>query len=698
MSLTPGSSAILLGLALIAVIPLRALSAQSTEGRHRLDEMVVTATMTEHPIEDAPVPTQVIRREDIEATSSTNVQEVLDQVPDIYVRRNDQFRLGASTVRMQGADPNKVLILLNGTRFRGGIDGVVDLRNIPVNNVERIEIIRGPSSSLYGSDAMAGVINIITRGGTEQPTFSATRAGGNFGRVLLTGSHGYRVGPVSYFLSASHDEFEIAKQFGDISGQFSGPSSDAKQVHDDLFGTVTVEPTASQRLTLMADFAPIREGPQSEKRNLTTGADWSWAADDLSTLGLGFNRYGFTRENRLQGFEEDVDYANWAADTRMSRTFLSGPLGEHHLLSLGGNGRGQTLRSAGTSRTTPSGIRFVTPDVDESLVQISPFLQDEILFGDAWSLVAGSSFDMIQGYGINVSPRLSVSWRPTEDYRLAAVVGRGFRAPDLLQLYDIDANNIVVSGERITGYAILGNPDLAPETDLGENLQFEAHPLPGLSFFANAYRHDFRDLIEVSVACATSTMCVPGFVNPFPQLSGQIFRYQNVGRAVTQGFDISFSVQPLTMLGRTETPHRLRLDLAYGHLYSKNESGRPGEDGKELPFRPPNRFLPSLTYGHADLGSEVKLWAEYEDRTFTDLTNSADFIARSHWLFNLRVAQTLTPLLRLAGIGPAAPSAFDGASVFVEGNNVFDEEFGLNTPMGRIAGQASFLVGVTYQM
>jgi outer membrane receptor for ferrienterochelin and colicins len=665
---------------------------------HRLREIVVTATGTEHAIEDAPVPTQVIRREQIEATTSTNVAEVLDQVPDIYVRRNDQFRLGASTVRMQGADPNKVLILLDGKRFRGGIDGVVDLRNIPVNNIERIEIIRGPSSSLYGSDAMAGVINIITRSGGEEPSLQLTTAGGNFGRVLLTGAHGYRIGPVSYFLSASHDEFQIARQFGEISRQFAGPSSDAKQAHNNVFGTLTVDATSRQKATVMVDVAPIREGPQSDKLNLTTGADWTWAADDLTNYGLGFARYGFSRENTLPGFEEDVDYANWSGDVRLSRSFLNGLAGEQHLLSLGTHLRAQSLDAAGTRRVTESGGVFETPNVDEGLMQISPFVQDEILAGPHWSVVAGSSFDKVQGYGINASPRLTLSWRPTDAYRLAGLVGRGFRAPDLLQLHDVDANNIVVVRDRITGYVILGNPNLAPETDLGTNLSFEGRPFAGLWIAANVFRHDFRKLIEVTVACATATTCRPGFVNPFPKLSGQIFQFENVGKAVTQGFDVSLSVQPLTLLGHGSPPHGLRLGLAYGYLYSKNKSGRPGEDGKELPFRPPHRFLPSLTYTHSTLGSEVKLWAEYEDRAFTDLTNSPDFIARSHWLFNLRLEQRFLPLLRLAGIGPAGPSLFDGAAVFFEGNNVFDEEFGLTTPMGRVAGRASFLAGVIYRM
>ena len=179
-------------------------------GSHRLAETVVTGTKTEHAAEEAPVPTQVIPREVIEQSATVGIEQVLDQIPDLYVQQNVEFGLGASIVRMQGADPNKVAILLDGQRFRGGIDGVVDLRDIPAGEIEQIEIIRGPASSLYGSDAMAGVINIRTRVGRRpDPTSTPPAAGGSSRSSSTSSSHGWHVGPVKYFLSAQHDEVAV---------------------------------------------------------------------------------------------------------------------------------------------------------------------------------------------------------------------------------------------------------------------------------------------------------------------------------------------------------------------------------------------------------------------------------------------------------------------------------------------------------
>src|SRR5215470_784679 len=88
-----------------------------------LDEVVVTGTKTEADKWEVTVPTQVIPKTLIDETSTIDVENILGEVPGLYVRKNEQFGLGASTVRMQGADPNKVAILVDGRRFRGGIDG-----------------------------------------------------------------------------------------------------------------------------------------------------------------------------------------------------------------------------------------------------------------------------------------------------------------------------------------------------------------------------------------------------------------------------------------------------------------------------------------------------------------------------------------------------------------------------------------------
>lgn len=670
----------------------RVAFAQSDHEVHSLEDIVVTGTRTPYRADEAPVPTQVIRREEIMATTSDNIADVLDQIPGLYVRRNEEFRLGASTVRMQGADPNKVAILLNGRRFRGGVDGVVDLRDIPAASVERIEIIRGPASSLYGSDAMGGVINIITRQAGATPTFDAAIAGGSFGRVLGRASHGYSEGPFSYFLSYQHDEIELAQQFTDPSEQYEGDAADAKQTRDDLLAQLAYDVTPQHTVSFISDYAPIREGPLSQRDNVTLGGAYDAALTEMTSANADVNWYYFDRSNALPGFEEDVTFREWDAGLRGLHTFLHGIRGEQHQLSVGYRFNHEQLASAGRS-VGEAANAVALPGVDAHAYQHSPYFQDEIVLGERWSAVVGASADVHNRYGVEINPRGTISWRPHDNYRLAVTVGRGYRAPDLLQLYDRDFNNV---GAGSNAYVILGNPDLEPETDLATTITGEAQPFPGLRATVDLYRHEFRNLIGVSIVCFAGTCTRPGFENPYPGVVNQVFRYENVRKAITQGVELSLRLEPLRWLLSEPGNHDVRLDLGYGYLHSRNKGGIASEDGNQLPLRPPHRVLPGVTYRHRAWGSEIHWFGEYESDTYTDLANNEDLVARNHWLWSFHVEQRLSPLLFLLPSAAPVERTVRGLSVFADGYNVFDQEFGLATPRGQFAGHATFLAGVAF--
>lgn len=670
--------------------------AEDPEQVLELEEIVVTGTRTPYRIDEAPVPTQVIRREEIMAAGSDNVAQILDQIPGLYVRRNEEFRLGGNTVRMQGADPNKVAILLNGRRFRGGVDGVVDLRDIPAANVERIEIIRGPASSLYGSDAMGGVINIITSQPTAEPTFDAAVAGGNFGRVFGRASHGYQVGPVGYFVSYQHDEIQLAQQFTDSSAQYAGDAADAKQTRDDLLGQLNYKLTPDHTLSFIGNYAPVREGPLSDRKNVTVGGTWDATLTPVTSANADANLYYFDRINTLGGFEENVRFREWDLGLRGLHTWINGIWGERHQLSLGYRFNHEQMLSAGRTVDSSAGAVYL-PDVDAYAYLQAPYFQDEILLSERWSAVIGTSIDVHNRYGAEVNPRGTISWRPHEDYRLAVTVGRGFRAPDLLQLYDRDFNNI---GFGNNSYVILGNPDLNPETDLATTITGEAQPIAGLRLTLDLYRHEFRDLIGFSIRCfrqGDQDICTPGAENPFPDVVATVFQYQNVRKAITQGVELSLRFEPFRIFWPEQRTHDVRFDLGYGYLYSRNEGGIPGEDGNELPLRPPHRVLPGVTYAQQDWGTEIHWFGEYESDTYTDLANSEEFVARNHWLWNFHIEQRLAPVAALLPLEGAAKRAASGLSLFADGYNVFDYEFGPLTAMGQFAGHATFLAGVSFE-
>ena len=598
--------------------------ADAPPARHRMQETVVTGTKTPHAADEAPVPTQVITKEEIEAVQAGGIDAVLSLIPDIYVRQNEQFGLGASTVRMQGADPNKVLILLDGQRFLGGAD----------------------------------------------------------------------VGPVKLFVSGQHDEVKIAELLGPISAQFE--DSDELQKRDTAFIRLDY-PTAWQSLRLENNY--VREdNPLSENQDIATGLAWTWNVAPRWTIDLSGSRYGFDRENDLEGFVEDIEYVSWLGEGRT--TWAAGPLGPtDHVLVVGVRGREENIDSP--SRAIGGrDASFSAPGFDETTWQVSPFLQDEIaLFDDRLTLVVGSSFDKHSEFGLAVNPRATLTYRPWDWANASFTVGRGFRAPDLLQLYDIDINNVAIVGDRVTGYAIVGNPNLDAERDTAINFNVDANwrdiVRGNLSFF----RHEFEDLIANTIACAAPGQCDEGFAHPFPELQGPIFTFDNVSKARTQGVELGVQAAPLAaFLPDATVDHRLDLSIGYGYLDAENQSGIAGEDGKRLPFRPEHRVIPSVTYRYEPTASQVKIWGTYETGIFADLVNSPDQAVDPAWLWNFKIDQELGPAFETAGV--SVPKWAAGIGLFVQGLNVFDEKIDAAAVVAQrqlFAAQQAFLGGVTYE-
>jgi outer membrane receptor for ferrienterochelin and colicins len=676
----------------VVVLAWRAVAAEVPPdpfgGPVRIEETVVTGTKVETERWEATVPTQVVPGERIEEVGTVSVENALAEIPGLYVRRNDQFRLGASTVRMQGADPNKVAILVDGRRVRGGVEGVVDLRDLGASNVERVEVIRGPATSLYGSDAMAGVVNVITRQGSAEPRTEVTGALGDFARRFGAIGHGWALGRLRYFVSAQHDQFRLVEQFPGVSDQYTRANRDATQDRDQVGLRLDADPAPGHGVTLSPSFQQQTD-PESVARNWAVGGEWRWDTSEHTRLTTWGNRYEFDRTNDLEGFEEDVRFVDWEGETRWEAALPA--WGWHdHRLTLGLRGRQQALDQETAALVLPSGGR-IAPRVDASVWQVSPFLQSDVEIVPGVRLLVGSSFDVHEQYGLDANPRGTLSWWPVEWLRLSGTVGRGFRAPDLIQLYGVDVN----AGGL---YALLGNPELEPETDLAYQLE-AAVRFSGVDAFVTAFRHEFEDLIAFTQlrTCRgpnTPRGCVP---DPLPALPGELrFQTRNFAEAITQGIELGIEVALPRLLG-VDTLHDVRAGIGYAFLDTENRSGIEGEDGRSLPFRPRHRALPSLAWRREDWGVTARIWGEYEDDAFADPTNLPGGAIPNYWLWNFKV--TLAPWRLLPAAESRALSTALGVgrhvAFFVQGENVFDQEVGDVTTTGQLTSPANYLFGLT---
>lgn len=161
----------------------------------RLDEVVVTGTGTEHYLKDVPVQTDVISGKALEQYQGRSLEDILEGLsPSITFNASDM----GSGIQMNGLGNDYILILVNGKRMAGDVGGQNDLSIINTANIERIEIVKGASSSLYGSDAIAGVINIITKKNKDRVSVTNNSRVGYHGDVQQSEVIGFKHGKVKY--------------------------------------------------------------------------------------------------------------------------------------------------------------------------------------------------------------------------------------------------------------------------------------------------------------------------------------------------------------------------------------------------------------------------------------------------------------------------------------------------------------------
>ncbi|MCK5380592.1 MAG: TonB-dependent receptor plug domain-containing protein, partial [Candidatus Latescibacteria bacterium] len=167
-----------------------------------MDEIVVTATRTEKTIRDLSATVSVITREEIEASNAHSPMDILNTLPGLFVQRTGAFGRADVDIRGIGERGRKVMVLVDGRPVKMGLFGCTVTHSLPLNNVERIEVVRGPASVLYGSDALGGVINIITRKLAESQQVDYTFSYGSYDTYQHRVRAGGSSGPLTFYATA----------------------------------------------------------------------------------------------------------------------------------------------------------------------------------------------------------------------------------------------------------------------------------------------------------------------------------------------------------------------------------------------------------------------------------------------------------------------------------------------------------------
>ena len=405
-----------------------------------LNEVVVTGTKSEKALKDVPVITQVISASKMLQLGITNVTDALQKmVPGLNVSHFGTL----TSVTLQGMDAKYVLFLIDGERIAGEVNGDIDYSMLNLENIDRIEVIKGASSSLYGSNAIGGVINIITKKINEPFDAKFYSRYSKYNELYSGGSIGFKQGIIG-----SRTSFNYSHTDGyDITPETSHDWT--QNPYNSFSINQKFEITPSSRLF----FVPYFTYYQFERGNVSARP----AHDLYIDLNAGLKGQYYFGKNSI-----DFSYYRDRYNT-------------YDVLELLNNKRDtasydfiQTVRTQGNFHLTDknnltAGLeynyeRLFSTRVAGGLKSANEavfYVQEDIRFGERWDLVAGMRASNHSNYGFNAAPKISVMFKQGFlNFRASA--GTGFRSPALKELY--------FNFDHFGEFYVIGNPQLKPES------------------------------------------------------------------------------------------------------------------------------------------------------------------------------------------------------------------------------------------
>jgi vitamin B12 transporter len=530
-------------LALSLLTPL-AVSGQEAKS---VDPVVVTATPVATPAEQMGASVTVVAGDDFQTYRYPSVDEALRNVPGVQIRRSGSYGK-TSSISIRGANANQVQVLVDGVRVKSPTLGQVDLSDISPDLIEKIEIIRGPQSTIYGADAIGGVVNIITRRGKGGPVqVSVQQEAGNYdtwvSRATVDGAWKF----LRYALSGSYFE---------SNGQFQNDDTEEKAISGRVGATLPWDSTLDfifrwNKNDVGVPVKGVFPGPQPFNPIINPNARSQSESTLFSLEGKSRpvswweTRGRLSRYENSAGFQDPVDqagdfptFSQVKVIRREAEWVNSFFIDKWSTSSVGLEHR----REIGENRST---FKAVTETQ-------SVFFEQQLRFFERLFLTGGFRVEDNSVWGTTTTERGSVAFLIKETgTRLRGSAGTGFRAPTFNDLF----------------FPGFGNPDLQPEDSLSwdagvDQKLWNDRIRLGLTYFHN----DFSNLIT----CCTPIPTAP-FGGPF-----------NVGRARSQGIEFTGEVSLLK---------NLVASLNYTYTNSENRT-----TGQPLPREPEHRWNVGLTW------------------------------------------------------------------------------------------------------
>lgn len=553
----------------------------------QLDEVIVTATRNERTVGALPMPVSLIAKNQIKTMGSLRLNDVLTEQTGLVVV--PQVNAQGNGIQIQGFNPDYTLILIDGEPIIGRYTGSLELSRIAIGNIKQIEIVKGPSSSLYGSDALAGVINIITDRPVGTKGNLAIRYGTN-NTLDINGDVGFTKKKLGVYVFANRyhtDGYDLSPQnFGKTVSPFTNYTLNSKITYK--VGPLTDISIAGRFFNEDQVFRFEVESNGSRIRTSGNGNTRDWNFNPVLTHRFSdklkaIARFYSTHYQTETYLDLETDGSRYYQDD-FKQSFTRPELNveyyfnEKNILTLGG---GYIKEMVQTSRYGDEDKRYQSTSYG--------FFQHEWLPMEKLTLIAGGRYDYNTIYGSQFSPKLSSRFELNKKVTFKVSGGVGFKAPDFRQLY-FNFNNSAAGGYSVLGTEVaidrlaeldaagqiqtyLFDPnklgDLQAERSISINAGADVEILPSLKMDLNIFHNSINNLIETQAVAITT--------------SGQsIYSYRNILRAYTQGLESNFSYP----VGKY-----LNLSLGYQLLYAKDKDVAEAVQAGDVYWRDPNTLV-----------------------------------------------------------------------------------------------------------
>lgn len=569
-----------------------------------LEPVIVTATSIETPVSKLGSSATVVTKEEFRQQGTNEVIELLRNVPGVIINQTGP-RGGTARVHVRGGESDFTLIMIDGVRVTDD-GGLYNLAHLTADNIDRIEVIRGPQSALYGADAMSGVINIITKRGEGPPSLTASTEIGMYDTyresISLSGSEE----SVHYALSASYIE----------TGNVHRIKND-RYNNTWLSGSLGFDLGENTDLSLIATYQDAITGLPGPTKALPEDSD-DEAEERQITFALNFDQYIWDDWEHVFQFDYlKTDYHN--LDPSMSNiidyitdyeSFIDRItvnyqhniyLWEDYVFTAGVEWLQEDVDIYSMS---DFGWGPSVTEIDETRINKAAFGQVTAEFLDRLNVVAGFRYDDNSSFGSKVSPRFSANYHLVEtNTRIKGSYGEGIKNPSFFDLF-----------------SSFGNPDLEAEENTSWDVGVEQ---------------------DLTIMDSDVTVAVTYFDQEFDELIQFVgFAIENFGESVARGIETEV---------RVALPCNLMLSGMYTYLLDAEYESDP-LDGKDLLRRPKHSAALTLNYNRDKWNANLNITYTGDRNDLDPVTYAADAEADDFTKVDVAVSYDLNKHIQLIGM------------------------------------------------